>query len=317
MTWRLTNVWIIGILLVATMPIAQAGAAEAAVSPQFFSAEQSPGIRQCSYGEPCQPVACQPAADACSCDPCCGNACACVNSCCSPCDGCGCGGSNGYGRFLNGQKTPWSAWLFGGPSYTSGATGAMGMSESVTVGYRMFDAFGIYGGAGFNHVASNTQILGTIGFQRFGNPNGNTLGDRTSFWMMWDQYTDDSSNYRHQFRFMLGYVPSERTNLGIAYTVPTSDDGGAGTIPLGGPGMITMGKAFIGPYMSIPVGDTDMYGTLGYSDATDNVGLGLGVKRPLNDRFSVFADVKYGGDKTFGGTVGLAMGLGRMDTNHY
>ena len=74
----------------------------------------------------------------------------------------------------NGCNTPWSMWAYGGTSYFSLPIQSLwGISEGVTVGYR-FDgtALGLYGNVVFNHTEESTQVLGTVGLQKFGNPNG-------------------------------------------------------------------------------------------------------------------------------------------------
>ncbi len=232
----------------------------------------------------------------------------CGDCACAPCGGCGCG-----------CQTPWSAWVFAAPTYAGAPTDSFGMSEGISFGYRVSEGFGVYAGAGFNHIEDNTQFLGTVGVQRFGNPNGCSDLDRMSVWVLWDQFAETNTDaYAHQLRFNIGYVPQERTEIGMTFSVPTSSGpGAAGQIPLGGSGLLTAGDSAVGPYLTRPIGDTQLNAAVVYSGGSESAAAGLGLSRPVSDRTNVFMDAKLAGDDQWSMAVGLKWGFGRMDTTRY
>jgi hypothetical protein len=242
---------------------------------------------------------------------------------------CGCGGGI-MGAGLLGPSDgsePLSVWLWAGPTYSSGTIGSLfGFAEGVNVGYRLTDSIGVYGALGLNHQASSTQILGTIGVQKFGNPNGSGLLDRSSLWVLWDQFSDLEVDdpflfgvYLHQLRFMAGYVTGYHNEIGVSYSVATSDDTfGAGALsPLGGPGYLTGAGSFIGPYVKQRVGETELTAMIGYSDGASGMAVGIGAERPVTDRLNTYIDFKAGNGGNYAGSIGAAIPLGRADTKHY
>jgi len=264
-------------------------------------------------------------------------------------DGCGkcsdgCGGLFGLG-LLNGPSDgsdPLSAWVWLAPTYGSGVVNeAFGFSEGVNVGYRVTDSIGLYGAVGFNHQASSelfpgfdantTQILGTIGVQKFGNPDGEGLLDRTSLWVLWDQSvflipadvfgvgTGVFGVNQHQIRLMAGYVTGYHNEVGVAWSFPIgNDDFGAGYLStLGGPGYLTSAGTFIGGYAKRRVRETDLTASIGYSQGAEGIALGVGAERPISERVNVYADFKAGEGSNFAGSAGVAIAFGRADTKYY
>lgn len=232
-------------------------------------------------------------------------------------------------------REPLSAWVWAAPTFGSGGPyEVFGFSEGVNVGYRMTDAIGLYGSIGFNHQAANslmdantTQILGTIGVQKFGNPDGAGLLERTSLWALWDQsaflVVDDPmlyGAYQHQIRILAGYATGYHSEIGAAWSIPIGDDVvGAGFLStLGGPGYLTSSE-FIGAYVKRQVGATDLTGTIGFAGtgSTGATVLGVGAERPISDRVNVYADFKAGEGGSYAGSVGMAVSLGAADTKWY
>jgi len=238
---------------------------------------------------------------------------ACTSACCpeQSCGGCDC--------LCDCCEPPWSIWIWGAPTYVNGAAQGFGFSEGVTAGYRLNDALGLYGAIGFNHTDVNTQFLGTVGLQRFGNPDGETFGERTSVWVLWDQYAEsDTNTYFHQFRFNLGYVRSERTEIGMTFSVSTSgDDDVAALVPMGGSTMLSLSGGYVGPYVTTEFGGVQWTATAGYADGTNRAAFGLGAAVPVSDNTNIFMDAKHGGDDIWALSVGLEVGLGRADTRRY
>lgn len=193
----------------------------------------------------------------------------------------------------------------------------LGFSEGVNLGYRFTDNMGLYGSIGFNHTSRSTHILGTVGIQKFGNPEGDGLLERSTVWVLWDQGTEtEFDSYLHQFRFMVGYSLGEYSEVGMGWSIPTSGSGGIGgaLVPLGGPGYLTSASSFIGPYVKRRVRDTDLTGMIGYSDGGGGVALGVAAERPMTERANVYVDFKAGEGSNYAGSVGVAFGLGRADT---
>ena len=229
------------------------------------------------------------------------------------------GAGAAYGRAGGYGQTPWSAWVFAAPTYAGAPTDSFGFSEGVTFGYRVFEGLGVYAGAGFNHTEDNTQFLGTVGLQRFGDPNGASVLDRASVWVLWDQFTvTDTDAYTDQLRFNIGYVPRERTEVGMTFSVPTSSGAGAaGQVPLGGSGLLTAGDSAVGPYVTRPIGDTQLSAAVVYSEGSESAAAGVGLSRPVSGRTSVFMDAKFAGDDEWAMAVGLKWGFGGMDTTRW
>jgi len=245
----------------------------------------------------------------------------CGDCACAPCGECcgGCSRACGLGTCSGLGQTPWSAWVFVAPTYGGAPTDSFGFSEGITFGYRVAEGLGVYAGVGFNHIEDNTQFLGTLGVQRFGDPNGASALDRASVWVLWDQFAlTNTDAYSHQLRFNIGYVPRERTEVGMTFSVPTSSGpGAAGQIPLGGSSLLTAGDSAVGPYLTRPIGDTQLSAAVVYSGGSESVAAGVGLSRPVSGRTSVFMDAKFAGDEQWAMAVGLKWGFGRMDTTRW
>jgi len=254
---------------------------------------------------------------------CCEPACGCAGNGCGDCGGCnGCGCEDPC--CLNGQSR-WTVWAWGGGTYYSTSFESLfGFAEGVTLGYRLTEATGLLGQIGFNHTGRSTQILGTVGAQKFGNPYGGSMWERTSVWVLWDQFTDTrfANLYVHQLRLNVGFVPAERREIGMSFSIPTSGGGvGGALIPLGGPGLLSSGTEFIGPYLSTEVGDggqlTTMVGYMGGAGNTGGAAFGVGYEQPMNDNLNFITDAKYGTSGLWALSAGVSLGLGRQDTKRY
>jgi hypothetical protein len=250
-----------------------------------------------------------------------------------------CGGVFGLGMLgPSDGSEPWSAWVWAAPTYSSGLADVFGFSEGVNVGFRVTDALGIIGGVGFNHMSSTssfggnpTQILGTIGVQKFGNPDGGDVLERSSLWVLWDQsvflipdpfFGIDGGViglHQHQIRLMAGYVTGYHNEIGVAWSFPIgNDDFGAGALsPLGGPGYLTTAGTFIGAYAKRRVRETDVTATLGYSQGASGMAFGIGAERPVTERVNMYVDFKAGAGSNYAGSIGAAIPLGRGDTKNY
>lgn len=260
--------------------------------------------------------------------PCCEPACGCAGGDCGGCGDGGCGGCGGCGCedpcCLNGQSR-WTVWAWGaGTYYSTSFESLFGFAEGATLGYRLTETTGLLGQIGFNHTGRSTQILGTVGVQKFGNPDGASGWDRTSVWVMWDQFTDTrfANLYLHQLRVNVGFVPAERREIGLSFSIPTSGGGVGGALsPLGGAGLLSSGTEFIGPYLSTEVGDggqlTTMVGYMGGAGNTGGAAFGVGYEQPMNDNLNFITDAKYGTSGLWALSAGVSLGLGRKDTKRY
>jgi hypothetical protein len=122
----------------------------------------------------------------------------------------------------------------------------------------------------------------------------------------------------HQLRFMVGYVLAERSEVGMAWSIPTGgDDIGGALSPLGGPGYLSSSSSFVGPYVKQRIRETDFTGMIGYGQGGEGVVLGLGAERRFSDRFSGYADFKAGATDNYAFSVGGLIPFGRADTKHY
>jgi len=246
--------------------------------------------------------------------------------CESDCYECGPLGGTMLPQFRAGD-TPWSVWVWAAPTYTSAAAiSTAGFSEGVNLGYRLTDGVGVYGSIGFNHnfsgvLGGGTQVLGTVGLQKFGNPNGAGLMERSNVWILFDQSTDTSMDdvYLHQFRFVMGYELGENNEVGVTFSIPTSEGLGGNILsPLGGPDYMTSGgDSFVGPYYKERVGEWDTTLVVGSSGAAQSVAVGAAVERPVMERTNVFVGVKASGDSAWTMNLGVSYGLGRADTKWY
>jgi hypothetical protein len=246
--------------------------------------------------------------------------------CDSDCYECGPLGGTMLSRFRAGD-TPWSVWVWAAPTYTStAAISTAGFSEGVNLGYRLTDGVGVYGSIGFNHnfsgvLGGGTQVLGTVGLQKFGNPNGAGLMERSNVWILFDQATDTSMDdvYLHQFRFVMGYELGENNEVGVTFSIPTSEGLGGNILsPLGGPDYMTSGgDSFVGPYYKEQLAGWDTTLVVGSSGAAESVAVGVGVERPVMERTNVFVGAKASGDSAWALNLGVSYGLGRADTKWY
>jgi hypothetical protein len=166
-------------------------------------------------------------------------------------------------------------------------------------------------------------VLGSVGLQKFGNPYGGTLLERSSVWIFWDQATDfehGEDAYVHQFRFNIGYVSAPGREIGMSFSVPTSDSlGTTGLTPVGGAGVMPVGDNYVGPYFTRELANgTRVGGTIGYTDAGEGgVALGADVGIPVGERTNVVLTSKYAESESYTLAVGLEMGFGRADTRAY
>jgi hypothetical protein len=217
------------------------------------------------------------------------------------------------------DRTSILAWA--APCFTSfGPAGAWGMDEGVTFGYRLSDHLGLIASGSFWENGISTEFLGTLGVQRFGNPNGDSFAERASVWLLWDQFADTSiaDAYTSQLRCNFGMAYGENREVGMSFATHIGGfTGGAPQNPLGGPGVLSTGSGFVGPYAKRDMGDYHLTGMVGWEQSSDNVALGIGAERPVGQNLNVFLDTKYGFEGSWSVSAGLQVGLLRADTKHY
>ncbi len=312
--------------LVAVFGLHQAALADQPLEPcQFAAFEQggqqdsiqlcggtSCGAGPCCYGSllgrcggPC--TSC--------CDAACGDGCG--NGCC----GNGCCGNGGCG---DGGCTPWTLLGRAGSSYYSFPfMTEWGFSEGVTLGYLVNPRWGLYGSVDFNHTDYSTQVLGTVGVQKFGVPYADTVIERTSVWILFDQFADfeiGSDSYLHQFRFYTGIATGPRREIGIGFTAPTSDDPAVGALtPMGSSGVMPVGDSYVGPiWRSETPNGLRLDGTVGYSDANGGgVAAGLGAAVPMGANTDLFFNGKLSEGENYTFAIGMEFKGGRQDTRFF
>jgi len=222
-----------------------------------------------------------------------------------------------------------SAWIWVGPSWSQSeafTAGDMeiGISEGIIAGYRLTNALGLFGAIAFSHSDGDTFIFSSIGIQKFGNPGGTGLIERSSLWVFWDNGVDtidgDEGHFQ-QLRFNTGVVGPGGGEVGMAFTVPLDESGYSFLLPVGGTSMIATGGFTIGPYVRFPIGIFDLTAMLGFAEQTDSAVLGLGGEARLTERSSIFLDWKTGGadvgENPSTLLVGYKLGFGRADTTRY
>jgi hypothetical protein len=260
----------------------------------------------CCASSCCTPLlgrCCNPCASCCdaACDDCCGD------GCCG--DGCCC--------------TPWTLLLrFGTTYYSSPFLSQWGISEGVTVGYRCNPCWGIYGSVDFNHTDFSSQVFGTVGVQKFGVAYAGSLMDRTSVWILFDQFADleiGPDSYLHQVRFYTGLVTAPQREIGVAFSVPTSDGPAAPALtPMGSSSVMPVGDSFVGPYLRATAANgVRLDAAVGYSDAgTGGVAAGVGTGVPLTANTDLFFNGKLSEGDNYAFALGLELKGGRRDTRH-
>lgn len=252
---------------------------------------------------------------------------------CSSCGQAGCEGCRGVcgdpacdpyasGLFGGvGDPTRTSVWVWVAPTYVSSVFDTQfGVGEGAVIGYRLSEAIGLYAGIGFNHHEQSTQVLGTLGLQKFGNPEGVGLLERTTVWMFWDQGADTEGGdgaSAHQLRFNVGWVSSNEMEVGMTFSFAIEEPTRHMLTPLGGQFNMSAGNSIVGPYVRMPVGVFDVTGILGFSEATDSAVVGLGAEAPLTDTSNLFIEAKSGGDDVYSLSLGYKVGFGRADTTRY
>lgn len=254
------------------------------------------------------------------CDACDGhNACNSCNSCnscsscssCSSCDGCNsCDSCNGCG-----SDVPWTLRPWIGGTHFDGATTESGFAYGMIAGYRLADSLGVYGSFGFNHTDDRTQFVGTTGFQKFGNPYGATTADRMTLWGFWDYYADDETDDdAHQIRFNVGYVTGDYAEIGVTFSISTSNNSAGAIVPFGAANGMFVGDGFVGAYYNRTIGRLDFFGQLGFTQATDDVAGSIGLRWSTNSRIRPIASFAAAGPDSYGGMIGVELGLWADDT---
>lgn len=287
--------WIIGLLAACGLP--QAQAANVTLGTMHTESATRNAVWASDGCPTAEIVRCSGAGDACE---------SVADDLCAPCDKSDCCSDGDQVRWT---VTPW----IGGTSIDAGTTEG-GFAEGVYGGYRLTDSLGIYGGFGFNHTSDRTQFIGTVGLQRFGDPNGATASERLSLWGFWDYYTDDELDAdAHQLRFNAGYVFRDFAEAGVTFSIAIDDDG-TSISPMGGANLMFPGGNFVGGYYAQSLRWVDLFAQIGYLESADGIAGSLMLKRGITERSRVFVGASGAGDSSVSGILGMEVGLGRDDT---
>jgi hypothetical protein len=188
----------------------------------------------------------------------------------------------------------------GGSYYDVPGESRMGFAYGVDLAAHVWDDWGIVGSINGNYIDDGTQLSGSIGAVKLPNANGDRWIDPFSFSIYFDQFTDtridtiSGSLYLNQIRLQLGYALSECLEVGAIYSEPTNEETDINLLFLNFPNSLPVaGRANtsrnIGGYLSGRVKQVQWSALAGYRDSPGTLVLAGNLRRPLNDRFALFA----------------------------